>query len=473
MRAPAISLLRKKGLGLLLILLVLFLPFGLTEKAQALSVQEETLMGQKFMESIRRQFNFLDDDFASDYLNDLGQYLVQALETRPFPFQFYIIQNNTLNAFAGPGGHVFMFSGLISNMDAVDELAAVLSHEIGHVAARHISDRMEQGKKLGLATMAGMLAGILVGGPAGAAVMSGSMAGGIQAQLAYSREDERQSDQLSYQYMTRSGFDPGGMITTLVKLDKGQWRGADSVPPYLLTHPGGPERISNMESMLSSADQRESKEQTRRFRDLFPYFKTVVQARTGEPRDMEALYRKGLADDPGSSIAHFGLGVMWQQRSEHEKAIEHLRSALRGSPDSIPILRKLAESYQSVGLDKDAAEILDRAVRADPRDKASLYLLAKSYQNLEENAKAIRIFERLLLMKPVKDDIYHSLGVSYGRENRLALAHYNFGIYFKRLGERKKAFFHFQKAEDLSRGDPSLSVKIREEKEELRRPDRF
>ena len=68
---------------------------------------------------------------------------------------------------------------------------------------------------------------------------------------------------------------------------------------------------------------------------------------------------------------------------------------------------------------------------------------------MEEHTKAIRIFERLLLLKPVKEEIYHSLGVSYGRENRLALAHYNFGIYFKILGERNKAKFHFQKAEDL------------------------
>jgi beta-barrel assembly-enhancing protease len=75
-------------------------------------------------------------------------------------------------------------------------------------------------------------------------------------------------------------------------------------------------------------------------------------------------------------------------------------------------------------------------------------------------------------MRPVKDEIYHSLGVSYGRENRLGLAHYNFGLYFKRLGQGNKAKFHFQKAEELSRGDPVLSGKIRDETEELRRRDR-
>jgi beta-barrel assembly-enhancing protease len=457
---------------LVLWVLICLLPFSLPVTAGAISIQDETLMGQKFLESIRRQLEILDDDFASDYMNDLGQYLIQGLETRPFPFQFYVIRENSLNAFAGPGGHIFMFSGLISTMEGVDELAAVLTHEIGHVSARHLSERMSQGTKMNLATLAGILAGVLLGGPAGGAIATGTLAGSIQKQLAYSREDERQADQLGFQYISKSGFDPSGMITTLIKLDKGQYRSADAPPPYLLTHPGGPERISNIESMLSTQSQRETKEQTKRFRDLFPFFKTVVQARTGEPHDMEALYRKALAVDAGAPLANFGLGIVYQQKSEHDKATEHLKIALRSNSDSIPVLRKLAESYQLQGLDREAAQILERAVRVDNQDKASLLLLAKSYQNMEEDQKAIRIFERLLLMRPVKIEIYHSLGVSYGRENRLALAHYNFGLYFKRLGQRNKARFHFQKAEELSRGDPVLGGKIREETEELRRGDR-
>jgi predicted Zn-dependent protease len=447
-------------------LLLFFLCFGTVtvRHAEALSVQDETVMGQKFLEAVRKQLELLDDDFATDYLNDLGQYLVGSVETRPFPFQFYLVRDNDLNAFAGPGGHVFMFSGLVSNMETVDELAAVLCHEISHVTARHISERIEQAKTIGIASLAGMLAGVLVGGKAAGAIMTGTMAAGVQKQLAYSREDERQADQMGFQYMTQSGFDPKGMITTLTNLEKGQFHSADVVPPYLLTHPGGSERIANIESMLSTRPQKgEEKTPSRKYRDLYPYFKTVVQAKSGEPNDLEARYRKTLQTDPDSPLAHFGLGVLWQEKLDHAKAVESFRKALKSSPDSLPVMRKLAESYQLMGRDKEAIEILERASRADMQDRATLFLLARSYQNMEEHAKAIRIFERLLLLKPVKDEIYHYLGVSYGRENRLALAHYNFGIYFKTLGERSKAKFHFQKAEDLAKGDPILAAKIREE----------
>ncbi len=91
-----------------------------------MSIDDETIVGNKFLESVRKQFSMADDDFANEYLNDLGQYLVKNLETEPFPFRFYAVHNSDVNAFAGPGGHIFFFTGLILAMDEADELAAVL-----------------------------------------------------------------------------------------------------------------------------------------------------------------------------------------------------------------------------------------------------------------------------------------------------------------------------------------------------------
>jgi tetratricopeptide (TPR) repeat protein len=187
-----------------------------------------------------------------------------------------------------------------------------------------------------------------------------------------------------------------------------------------------------------------------------------VAAKTGDPHDMEVQFSRALEKDPGSVLAHYGLGIVSQVRSDYDKAISHFQEALKGSPDSLPLLRKLAESYQLKGQDKEALGILERATKIDSQDKSSLFLLAKSYQNLEEDAKAIPFYERLILMPPVKDEVYYDLGLAYGRQNRLAQAHYNFGIFFKRTGAKSKAKFHFQKAEDLSRGDPVLQGKIRE-----------
>ncbi|MFC1821344.1 M48 family metallopeptidase [Thermodesulfobacteriota bacterium] len=234
----------------LIIFSLLFFHFHL-EPVFSLTTEEEKILGQKFLMEVRRHYKFVEDDFATGYINDLGRFLLKPVAVKPFPFRFYIIKDHTLNAFAAPGGHIFFFAGLIQTMDDADELAAVLTHEIAHVTARHLAKRLEQNKKMGFATMAGVLAGVLIGGKAGGAVASGSMAAGIQAQLHFSREDERQADQLGFKYMDANGLNPSSMITILDKIQKGNWYDSNKLPSYLLTHPTGPERMANLDSLLS------------------------------------------------------------------------------------------------------------------------------------------------------------------------------------------------------------------------------
>ena len=453
------------SLGLIMLLVFQFC-FGETD-AFALSVEEEKIAGEKFLAKIRKHFDLVDDDFASEYINDLGHYLIRPLETKHFHFRFYIIKDNTINAFAGPGGHIFIFSGLIEVMDEIDELAAVICHEIGHVSARHLAQRIEQNKKIGIATMAGVLAAILIGGKAAGAIMTGSMAANIQAQLNYSRNDERQADQLGFKYMDESSFDPSAMITTLKNLHKGQWVGTDGIPPYLLTHPGGPERISNNESMLTGYIPKPGNRQTAKYRELFPFLKTILRARYFDPHEAERFFNAEIEKDPESILAHLGLGVVWKKRSEYDLAIDHFQKALKGKPDSPYILRSLGEVYQLKGQDTKAIKVLEKALKIDNLDRASLYLLAVSYQNLEAYPEAIRIYERLTVMEPVKDEVFYNLGVSYGRQDRLALAHYNSGIYFKRVRKMQEARFHFLKADELAKNDSALRNRIHKAMEGL------
>ena len=123
--------------------LLFFQPYLGASKAFALSTEEERILGQKFLIQIQQMLEPLDDEYALQYLNALGQYLIRPLETRYFPFNFYLVKDNDLNAFAAPGGHIFVFSGLINEMEEIDELAAVMCHEIAHVSARHLAHRME------------------------------------------------------------------------------------------------------------------------------------------------------------------------------------------------------------------------------------------------------------------------------------------------------------------------------------------
>ncbi|MBN2125124.1 MAG: M48 family metalloprotease [Deltaproteobacteria bacterium] len=432
------------------------------DEVGALSTAEERVFGEEFLYSIRKQFEFVEDEFANDYINELGQHLLTSLDTKLFPYRFYIIRDNTLNAFAAPGGHIFFFSGLIEMMESVDQLAAVICHEIGHISARHLAQRIEQNKKIAIGTMAGALAGALLGGEVGKAVMVGSGAAGIQAQLNYSRDDERQADQLGSKYTYETGFNPVGMIETLKMLERGEWSGVDGIPPYLLTHPSGPERMANLEVLLSGYPPKPDSPKTVKFRRRFPFFKTILRAKTMNPDDAERWFLDEVEKHPDSVLAQFGLGVLWKEKMEYAKALERLKRAMSIEPESLPVLRHLGETYQFLGRDRDSVAVLEKALGIEGRDRAALALLAVSYQNLDEHDKAISLFERLKLMSPVRDDVFYNLGVSYGRIGRLALAHYNFGIYFRRRGEPDKARFHFSKAEELGRNDPALMDRVRE-----------
>ncbi|MCJ7683095.1 MAG: tetratricopeptide repeat protein, partial [Desulfobacteraceae bacterium] len=199
----------------------------------------------------------------------------------------------------------------------------------------------------------------------------------------------------------------------------------------------------------------------------FPAFKTVIGARTLDSRDAKRIFNRELEESPDAPLPHFGLGIVYMEEGRYEEAIRELEKSLQGKPGFIPILRTLGEAYQMNGQDRKALTVLNRALELNHRDVATLYLLGITYESLGKNNKALQIFERLSYLKPVRFDVYYHLGLCYGRENKLALAHYNFGRYFKILGQIRKAQFHFQKAKGLEGNNPVLQKKIIKEMGDL------
>jgi len=442
---------------------VLFFPAGVF----GLSIEDEEKLGREFLQDIRKHFRFVEDEYAREFVEDLGAYLSRPLGVQPFPFQFYLINQNVMNAFAGPGGHIFFFTGLLDSMDSVDELAAVACHEMGHVMARHISRRIDLNKKLTMATLAGVLAGILVGGEAAKAIMTGSLAAGAQAQLSFSREDERQADQLGFSYMRQTGFEPSALVEVLNRMQAEEIYGTDRIPAYLRTHPTGPERMANIDSLLKSSPPPEERADTDAFRRRFRVVKTILTAEYGDAGTARRQFQRALGEDPGDGLAHFGLGLLSQKDSNFEEAAAHLKRAMEIRPDLLPVRNRLAETYQLQGRYEKAVEVLEGAAGMDGYNNRTLFLLAVSYQNMQEDDKAIRLFERLTQVEGAPDEVYYNLGLSYGRRNRLALAHYNFGLFFKKTFEPEKARFHFEKAKSLSGRDTHLLGMIQKEMESL------
>jgi len=446
--------------GLSFLVFVFFLLGMAIEAAALISIEEETKLGREFSQAVRQRFDVVQDDFVNQYLNDLGQYLNQSVDTQYFPLHLSFINDNTLNGFAGPGGHIFIFTGLLDTMNEADELAAVLCHEMAHVSSRHIAQRIEQSKKMSWVALAGMLAGAIIGGKTGSAVSAGALAGSVQALLNNTREDERDADQLSYNYMANTGFDPGGMLVVLKNLARGNFGQGEQVPPYLLTHPTGSERISNIEIMLKNFRSKPERPEVTAFRKAFPFIKATLRAKYQKAEDAARWFNQDLAKDTKNGIAYFGLGMLAKEHAEYDKAIAHFQKALENLPKSMPILRNLGEAYLLKGDYEPALRTMNRALEIDSQDTSALLLLANAYQYMEKFQKAADTYERIIALGKANDDTYYQIGIAYGRQDKLGLAHYYFGVHFKRLAQPDKAKFHFEKALEFAKDDPALRNRI-------------
>jgi predicted Zn-dependent protease len=237
-----------KQLFLICTLLIFITSILFPQVAGCISVKEEEELSHEFMKVVFKKFKLIKAPVIVNYVNEIGQKIVSAYPSQPFKYRFYVIKEDSYNAFASPAGHIFINSGLIEAMESEEELAGLISHEIAHVHLRHISQKIERSKKIGIATLAGIVAGVLLGS---GEVAVGAAAAGQTAALAYSREDEAEADQVGLEYLNRAGYSAEGLLLVLKKMRGKQWFGSNQIPTYLQTHPASESRMANINRWLA------------------------------------------------------------------------------------------------------------------------------------------------------------------------------------------------------------------------------
>src|SRR5258708_37041679 len=212
-----------------------------------LSPQMERRLGEQIMREIRfAEPSYVDDPEISDYLAQLGSRLTGARQD----FEFFAIRDQSINAFALPGGFVGVHTGLITTAETESELASGLPHEVSHVTQRHIARMLSQQQQMQMPMMVALAAPILLARSRpdlaiGAA--AGAQAAGIQAQLAYSRDFEREADRIGIQRLEEAGFDPHAMAAFFERMQRANRISEDTtMPGYFRTHPATTERIADV-----------------------------------------------------------------------------------------------------------------------------------------------------------------------------------------------------------------------------------
>ncbi len=433
-------------------ILVILSVLGTTVRpGQSMTSEEEKKLGRKVLEEITKHEDLVRDLSLQGFINRVGKSLLSHIGPTPFDYDFYVIRSRDPNAFAIPGGHIFITTGLLGLAENEAEVAGVLSHEISHVKGRHIDQMIERSKRFNLAALAAVIAGAIAGrgGVASQAAATAAMAGAEAMMLKYTRENESDADQNGLYLMIKAGYNPNALVSFLKKMERYSL-GSPKVPQYLMTHPALDSRISLLENLLTL----ESKSLPS-FRDTGDYkriqMRGLVEER--EPSDAVGHFELLVKANPEDTDALFGLGLAYERAGRPDKSIDILQRASRVDPKDIELIRELGVVYFLAGKVDQALETLEPLGQSD--DLKSLYFLGRVYQEKGLFDRASELFLKVRKRSGEYVDLYYNLGSVYGRSGRKGLSHYFFGRYFELKGDRKNALLHYSTALNyLEKGSP-------------------
>jgi predicted Zn-dependent protease len=218
------------------------------------SLEKEIAMGRQLAAEIERQVKLLNDPAINEYVNRVGQNIVRNSDAK-VPFTIKVVESDEINAFALPGGFFYVNSGLILAADDESELAAVMAHEIAHVAARHGTKQASKAELVNFAS----IPLIFMGGVGGFALRQAAGFLIPMQFLQFSRSDEAEADYLGLQYLYKTGYDPGAMVSFFEKLQAKESARPGSVSKMFSTHPPTGDRIEtskkNIEQVLPDKEQ--------------------------------------------------------------------------------------------------------------------------------------------------------------------------------------------------------------------------
>ena len=218
---------------------------------QLVSVQDEIAIGQKAQREVQQQTPEVSDPVVRDYVRDLGGRLAGYASGEKYPYSFSTADYRELNAFALPGGPVWIHRGILASATTEAQVAGVLAHEVAHISRRHAARQITKG------TLANGLLGLLgaVLGDEGAGAAAAQVAAGVTANsfmLKFSRDDERDADREGVAILARAGYDTRGLTEFMRVLAAQQGRSPGSVAQFMSTHPAPASRVRDLERLVAA-----------------------------------------------------------------------------------------------------------------------------------------------------------------------------------------------------------------------------
>lgn len=417
------------------------------------SPQQEYDLGRAWLRMFRSRVPTYDDPIMQHYLEELLHELSVHSELENPELELVLVPNPTMNAFAVPGGVVGVHTGLFTHATSEDQLASVLAHELAHISQRHFARGIDNQRRSTIATMGGLLAGIILaataGGDAGMAAITATQAAAMQSSLRYSRQHEQEADRLGMDTLYRSGRNPAATADMFERMMHSMRYSGHRPPEFLLTHPLTESRIADARNRVNRYPQREYEEQV-------DYYL------------MKARARLSLASNPGAAVQYFRGALAGESRSDEAMQYGLVIALLAANrlDEAQQELEFLQAHHSHLLYQMAAVELLlkqgeiDAAIAAAtqlteryPNHYPLSALLAEMYWQSNRYSEAEAVYLRLTRTRSTDPHVWYQLAEVRGLAGNISGVHLARAEYYVLNGIFDRAREHYGYAMRLLSGD--------------------
>jgi predicted Zn-dependent protease len=423
-----------------------------------ISPAQEKELGEAFFRQLHAQVQINEDVEISHYIQSVGRSLVLNSDVPTQPFYFFVVVDNNINAFAGPGGYIGVNAGLFLMTEAESELTSVMAHEIAHVTQRHLYRAFEAASRLSIPTAAATLAAILLGikNPSmGQAAIMAIQAGNVQAQIDFTRENEQEADRIGMQTLVAANYDPRSMPTFFERLEQSTRFHGAGVPEFLRTHPVTVSRISDTRGRAEQYPYRQ-------YPDSLNYALIKAKLRVLTTTDNAATLRyfqnnkfQGLPEQ--RAVAQYGEALMYLKMQKTIPAEMLLQPLLAHYPDQPHYVTAMARvALEAKQYDK-ALKLYQQAIKRFPSNYAVKFEYVTSLLKAGQPKQAQQVLQSLSSIRQEKLLYLEFMSQSYADLKQQAQSHRYLAEYYYAIGSTETAILQIKLAQKMKPIDHYLA----------------
>jgi predicted Zn-dependent protease len=415
----------------------------------SISLSGEYELGRLWLSLFRSSVNEYDDPITKSYIKDFIYRLSETSEVRDRRYEFVVIEDPSINAFAAPGGIIGINKGMFLKTDSEGEFASVMAHELAHLSQRHYARSQNQSSPLANAL-------ILIGSVAAAIASSNPQALYIgpaliqQLSINFTRSNEKEADRIGFRNLVNAGFDPSSQSKMFQKLQKNYRGFNDEAYSYLMSHPLPKERITDARIRERGISKNKF------YKNSLEFYLIKSRAEVSESKDLESLknqYRQNLTRSKDKNIvisSLYGLSLVLKNQKKFIESFKIARDLVDENPFNLVLQTNILEIHLASENSFEAVSLGENLLRINNGNYAISYYLAKAYLLNDDPIKAEKTLLKMSEDNTEDPSIWYFLAEAQGLSGNILGLHRSRAEYFILTGRYDAAVYQLREALKLS-----------------------